>query len=108
MLIVNRPILDLTTILVILLFNLIIYGIYMPFEFKYGVVITKFIFMVVIFAASFGPILFSDFVVNIKIDFSAWETISSSMKNTALILANIIIFGISMRVSIKIYAKKEL
>ena len=99
---------DLTTILTVLLFSVIIYGVYMPIEFKYGLTKAKFVFMIGIFALSFGPVLFANLFANITIDFSALAAISSGVKNIVLALASIAVFGISMMVSTKIFSKKEL
>jgi len=109
MLITNQSnILDLTAILTVLLFTVIICGVYMPIEFKYEIVKAKFIFMITIFALSFGPLIFVNFFEKVPIDFSALAAISSGVKNIVLALASVVVFSISMMVSIKIFAKKEL
>ena len=114
MLVINKQpnSLDLTAMLAVLLVSVIIYGIYMPIEFKYGLVKAKFVFMIAIFAFSLGPTIFAtifaNFFANITIDFSALAAISSGVKNIVLALASIAVFGISMMVSTKIFSKKEL
>ena len=100
--------LDLTAMLAVLLVSVIIYGIYMPIEFKYGLVKAKFVSMIAIFAFSLGPTIFASFFANITIDFSALAAISSGVKNIVLALASIAVFGISMMISTKIFSKKEL
>jgi len=99
---------DLTTILTVLLFSVIIYGVYTPIEFKYGLSKAKFVFMICILALSLGPVLFANLFANITINFSALTAISSGVKNIVLALASIAVFGISMMVSTKIFYKKEL
>jgi ABC-2 type transport system permease protein len=103
-------ILNLTSILAVLLFGTIIYGIYMPIEFKYGNVKAKFVFMTLIIVLSLGPMLFVNFLAGI--DFGAIITsiaaISNITKCIALALLSAFAFMMSMAVSIRIVAKKEL
>lgn len=101
-------ILDLTTILTVMLVGAIICGFYIPIEFKYGVVKAKFVFMIVIFMFSLGPSLLGNFFGSIKLDFSVLETISPAIKNSLLILANLMVLGISMLLSTRIFLKKDL
>lgn len=110
MLVINQQpnSLDLTMMLVVLLVSVLIYGIYMPIEFKYGLVKAKFVFLIAIFSFSFGPTIFMDLFANITIDFSALAAIPSGVKNIVLTLASIAVFGISMMASTKIYSNKEL
>lgn len=109
MLVVNRAgVLDLTAILTVLLVGVIIYGIYIPVEFKFGAVKARFIFTIAILALALGPMLFTDLFANITIDFSALATIPASIKNIVLALVSIAVFSISMMVSIRIFSKKEL
>lgn len=110
MLVINRQpnSLDLTAMSAVLLVSVIIYGIYMPIEFKYGLVKAKFVFMIAIFALSLGPTIFVKLFANITIDFSALAAISSGVKNIVSVLASIAVFGISMMVSTRIFSKKEL
>lgn len=109
MLVIDKSnILDLTTILMVLLFSVLLYGIYMPIEVRYGAVKAKFVFMIMIFVLSFGPVVFANLFANITIDISALAAISSTIKNIVLVLASMLVFGISMRVSTKIFSKKEL
>lgn len=62
-LIVDPPnILNLTSVLTVLLFGTIAYGIYMPIEFKYGNVKARFVFMTLIFIVSLGPMIFTNFL----------------------------------------------
>lgn len=100
--------LDLTAMLTVLLFSAIIYGIYMPIEFKYGLVKAKFVFMTAIFALGFGPAVFTNLFANIKVDFLVLAEIPPYMKNIVLLLASVAVFGISMMVSTKIFSEKEL
>lgn len=109
MLIANKSnILDLTMALALLLLSTIIYGIYIPIELKFGFIKAKFFFTILIMMFAFGPIISSNLLSNITFDFSALTSIPSSIKNLALGLMSIIVLGISMAVSIKIYSKKEL
>jgi ABC-2 type transport system permease protein len=101
-------IIDLTMILTVMLVSAIIFGIYMPIEFKHGFVKARFIFMMVIIVFSLGPSVLVNLFGDVRLDFSAFATISSGTKNIVLVLANILVLGISMMVSISIFSKKEL
>lgn len=100
--------LDLSTVLTVLLCGVIICGIYLPIEFKYGLVKAKFIFLILILAFSLGPTLFTNIFANVSIDFSVLQAWPSNIKNIILVLANVVIFSISMSVSLRIYSKKDL
>lgn len=103
-------ILDVTSFLTVLLCGVIIYGIYMPIEFKYGNVKARFVFMVIILLFSVGPPLFTNFFADI--DFSGLIGHISSIpviaKCFALGLSSAILFFVSMGVSVRIFANKEL
>lgn len=102
-------ILDFTSVFSVLLFSAIIYGVYMPIEFKFGVVKAKFVFMVTIIVFSLGPIIFGNILSNvIKIDFSVFSTMPTTIFNSLLTLFSITVISISMLVSIKIFQHKEL
>lgn len=100
--------LDITSTLAVLLLSVLIYGIYMPIEVKYGNSKARFVFMIIIFALSFGPIVFAKLFANITIDFSALTAIPAIIKNIMLALTSIVIFAVSLLVSIKIFSRKEL
>jgi len=98
----------LTMVLSVLLFGMILYGIYLPLYFKYGAEKTRFFFMICIFAISFGvPMLYQSFA-NISIDFSMLASIPAAIINTGLAFASIIVWGVSQGASILIFSKKDL
>jgi ABC-2 type transport system permease protein len=97
---------DLFTVLAALLVNMLIYGIYMPLEFKFGFEKTKFAFTIILFAATFGVSML--YGSHIKIDLSWLAAIPAAVQLLALVLINIAILVISISASIRIYAGKEL
>jgi ABC-2 type transport system permease protein len=98
--------LDLFTALAALLVIILLYGIYMPLEFKFGFEKTKFAFTITLFAATFGVSML--YGTHIKIDLSWLSAIPAVVQLLALVLINIAILAISMKASIRIYARKEL
>jgi len=108
-LLVNKTnLLDANSILMVLLISVIIYGTYMPIEFKYGVIKAKFIFITTILVISLGPMLLSNLLPYITIDFLLLPTIPPGIMNIVLALVSIAVFAVSMMVSLKIFSKKEL
>ena len=103
-------ILDLTSILMVLLFGVSIYGIYMPIEFKYGVIKARFVFMVVILGLSLGPTMFANLLA--EIDYArlseSMAAISVTVTCSVLALLSVLFFSISMTISMRIFANKEL
>jgi ABC-2 type transport system permease protein len=103
-------ILDLTSILAVLLFSTIVYGIYMPIEFKYGNAKARFVFTILILVFSLGPMLFTNLPAGI--DFSMLvESITSVpdiVKWIALALLSALSFIVSMAISMRIFVNKEL
>lgn len=106
---INKTIIiNLTTFLVVMMIGAIVFSIYMPIEFKYGVVKAKFIFMIIILLFSLAPPLFVNLFGSISIKFSILKTLSPLLKNTVLALGNVFVLGVSLIISTKIFAKKEL
>lgn len=103
-------ILDLTSVLAVLLFGTLVYGIYMPIEFKYGNVKARFVFMTLILVFSLGPMIFTNFLTDI--DFSMLveriAAIPDIVKCVALTLLSAFTFIVSMAISMRIIANKEL
>ncbi|KAA8674515.1 ABC-2 transporter permease [Clostridium sp. HV4-5-A1G] len=98
--------LDLRTVLSVFLFCAIPYGVYMPFQFKYGYEKTKFAFILIIMLVSFGiPLIYN---ANISVDISAFSNMAAIAQYILLITAAVLVLGISMMISINIYMKKEL
>lgn len=102
--------LTLTSVLAVLLVSVIINGVYIPVVFKYGATKARFFFIVMIFAFSFGPTLFSSFFA--KIDFSVLAStisrVSRPMLCMCLVVINVILVIFSLVVSQRIFSKKEL
>lgn len=97
---------DLFTTLTVLLVVILLYGIYLPIEFKLGFQKTKFALMITVFVLSFGlPMLYGK---NIKIDLSWLSIIPVIAQYLVLSVISITIVATSMAVSIRIYNKKEL
>ncbi|HGS9062512.1 TPA: ABC-2 transporter permease [Clostridioides difficile] len=96
---------DLTYILIVLLISSIIYGVYMPIQYKLGYETTKFFFVMIIMASSF--------VLPLTIAHSNFEIpfiyqYPSMIVNIVLFLLSLIILLASMFISIKIFSNKEL
>ena len=103
-----KNMLDISSVLFVLLINAIIQAIYLPIEFRYGLVKAKFIFMGVILAFSLGPSLLAQLFGSIKIDLSKISMLPNAMKISAMALATIGIMGVSMFASYKIFDQKDL
>ena len=99
---------DLTVVLSVLLVGMIVYGIYLPLYFKYGVEKTKFFFMICIFAIAFGMPLFYNYLTGLQIDFSILASIPVAVVNLMIVILFAVALGVSMTISIRIYSKKEL
>jgi ABC-2 type transport system permease protein len=98
--------LNFSTILLGLLFCTIPYGIYMPFQLKLGYEKTKYAFMIILFALAFGtPVTY---MANVKINLRVWTAIPAIVQCVVLAAAVIVILGISLMISVRIYTKKEL
>ena len=93
-------------ILMTLLIHVVIYGIYTPFQFKFGVEKTKYAFMIILFAASFGTPLIYNIVSGM--DLTIFSNLPEGMKYLILITLVVMILGISIAMSIKIFSKNEL
>jgi ABC-2 type transport system permease protein len=105
----SSKLLDLTSILAVLLIGVTLYGIYMPVEFKYGVIKTRFIFMVTLLLIPLGPVLFMEPLVNtITLDIELFLAMPSAVANSVLAAASTAIYMISMIVSMKVFANKDL
>jgi ABC-2 type transport system permease protein len=98
------------SVLAVLLFGAIVYGVYMPIEFKYGNVKARFVFMALILVLSLGPMLFANFLAGI--DFGAIianiAAIPNIVKCIVLALLSALAFMASIAISIRIVAKKDL
>ena len=97
---------NLTSVLGVLLVNTVVFGIYLPIEFKYGLVKAKFIFIIFILLFSLGPSAFHNLPNIGKIIF-LW-TASPAVENLLMALASAMIFGLSMAISVRIFSKKDL
>jgi len=92
--------------LITLLICVILFGIYIPFQYKLGFEKTKYFFMIVIMGSPFLLTLLIK--VNIKVDITGFSAMPIFVQYLIPIVAIIAILFISMNVSIKIYSKKEL
>jgi len=102
--------LDLTSTLAVLLFSVILNGIYVPIVFKYGAIKARFFFIVMVIVFSAGPAIFSTFFASI--DLAVLTNAISSIPNVilciCLALLSIVIFIISLAISIQVFSKKEI
>lgn len=99
---------NLTIVLSVLLFGMILYGIYLPLYFKYGTEKTKFFFMICIFVISFGAPVLYPYLENVRIDFLMLASVPIAIKNIVLAFASIAVCGVSQMVSIRIFSNKDL
>lgn len=103
---INLP--NVTAILTALLVVGTIFSIYMPLELKYGFIKAKFVFTLVILTLSMGPALFGALFKGVTLDFSFFASISPLFWNLMLLMANVLIIGLSLIYSVRIFANKEL
>lgn len=97
--------LSIGVVIVALLANTIIYGIYTPFQYKLGVEKTKFVFMIILMAISFGAPLIINQIA--KIDFSPLSSIPVVVQWAVIAFTSVIVLAVSALVSIKMYSKRE-
>lgn len=100
--------LDGFSVSLVLLCSITIYAIYLPVELKYGLIKSKFIFIIAIFAFSLGPALFSNVFANVSYDFSALTMLPDIIIIPALVLMSAAILWASLMVSQRIFIRKEL
>ena len=103
-------VLNLTSIMTVLLCGVIVYSVYMPIEIKYGNIKARFVFMIIILLFSLGPMVFTNFLSGIDFTglletFFALNTIARCSALTAL---SVLVFGISMAISMRFFSNKEL
>ncbi len=112
MLFVNMAnIVDLTSILTVMLLGAVLFGIYVPTEFRYGVVKAQVIFTIVILSLSLGPSILVRLFADTEFDFSFLEflkSISPIGKNLMLAVGTALIITVSMLISKDIFLNKEL
>ena len=106
----TSKLLDLTSIFAVLLISVALYGVYVPIEFKYGAIKTRFIFTITVLLISLGPVLITDLLPNILTLNYKWilTAIPTAILNVLLVVTSIAIILISIAVSMRIYAKKDL
>ncbi|GCD11591.1 ABC-2 transporter permease [Clostridium tagluense] len=92
--------------LIALLISVILFGVYTPLQYKLGFEKTKYFFMILIMGSPFSLTLLIK--ANIKLDFTRFSAMPMFVQYLIPIVAIIAILFISMKVSIKIYLKKEL
>ena len=96
---------DLVSTLGVFLIVMLIYGLYLPLELRFGFEKMKFFFMATLLTVSFGiPMLYN---ANIQVDLSWISAIPSIVKCVALAIMSITALAISIAVSTKIFEKKE-
>jgi ABC-2 type transport system permease protein len=86
--------------------NAVIYGIYTPFQYKLGIEKTKFVFMAILMAVSFGAPLI--IILIAKIDLSPLAGIPVAGLWAAMAFASAAVLAVSAWVSVRAYAKREL
>lgn len=96
---------DLTATLTAFLLIMLICGIYMPLEFKFGYEKTRVAFMIILFGITFALPMLN---VHISLDLRWLAAIPAAVQYLVLGLAGVAILFVSMAASIRIYAKKEL
>lgn len=94
-------------VLVVLFLAVLIFCIYLPLEFKYGFIKIRFFYMMIVIMLTIGPSMFATLFSNFNVDLAAFASIPSFVLCLALAAASIVIFGISLAISIRIYEKKE-
>lgn len=94
-----------TYILSVFLVSCLIYGIYLPVQYKLGYEKTKLFFMVIIMASPFALPAITKYG---NLDLLAITHVPTGVFNTVISLISLLILVVSMHVSIKIFQKKEL
>lgn len=94
-----------TYILSVFLVSCLIYGIYLPVQYKLGYEKTKLFFMVIIMAS---PFVLPAITKYGNLDLFAITHVPTGVFNTVISLISLLILVVSMHVSIKIFQKKEL
>ena len=114
------PFVSPTFILVALLVDMIIFGIYIPLEYRYGYTKVRFIYIAVILVVAFLPQLLVRFSYTIEgsaqaLDvsffgeiYSVYQSIPLPVWCVILVAASAAVFYLSIRKSIKIFNKREL
>jgi len=97
---------SLLSVLSVFTFISLIYGIYIPIQYKLGYERTKFFFIIIIMASPFiFPTVFkSSYITNVLF----LNNIQKDIKYVILVVLTVLIFSVSIIVSNSIYAKKEL
>ena len=101
-------ILDLTSVLAVMFFGVVLFGIYVPVEFRYGVVKAKIVFTVVILLLSMGPPLFARLFGEVGFNLSFLRYMSPAKMNIALVFGIVFVIALSVMSSVHIFSKKEL
>jgi ABC-2 type transport system permease protein len=94
-------------ILVLLVFS-IIFGIYMPLQYKLGFEKMKYVLMVVLFGTSFLLPSIVKVLVKVGINFDLFNNLPLPICYVALMAAIFVVVSISLTASIKIFQAKEL
>lgn len=81
-------------------------SIYLSLTIKYGLKFGRYIVMLIILLISLGPAIFSN--LNISIDLSFFQNINKTIFVLILFIMTIVIYGISYKISLSAYMKKEL
>lgn len=108
MLLLNRAyMLDLTTMLSVLCISVLLFGIYMPIEFKHGFIKAKFFFTTIILLFAMGPSLLVTLLKRLDLAVALPASIPTFWGGI-LAFVCILITGISILVSVRIFSKKDL
>jgi hypothetical protein len=97
---------DLAATLAAFLLIMLVCGIYMPLEFKFGYEKTRFAFIIILFGVSFGMPMF--YGAHINLDLRWLAAIPAAVQCLVLGLAGVAVLFLSMNASIRIFSKKEL
>ncbi|MDK2865814.1 MAG: type transport system permease protein [Clostridiales bacterium] len=103
-----NAILSITAVLFVLFIGVIIFGIYMPVEYKFGAVKARYMFSTVIILFSMGPSMISNFDPNFLSLFSVFDKFPAIMLNSFLAVMSIALFAVSLSISSRIFMSKEL
>ncbi len=95
-------------VLVVLLAHVIIFGIYIPVEIKYGVTKANLVSMAVLLSSSLGPALLAGTLKKINFDFSMLMNLPTFVWSVVVVLAGITVMGISVFASLRIFYRKDL
>lgn len=99
---------NLSVVLAVLMFGTIIYSVYLPVYFKLGFERTKFFFLIVVLIIAYGMPMLINLSGNLNLYFFKFFLLPAAILNSMMLITSIVVFAVSMNLSMRIFSKKEL